>query len=80
MEDELIDTLYSQLYHAVVDSVVNETRNSERVNPLLWVGHNLERLEDRVTNICERVIFVATGRLGEIATHDTAYFYQVSNA
>jgi phosphate transport system protein len=28
---------------------------------LLWVCHNLERITERATNICERVVFVATG-------------------
>jgi phosphate transport system protein len=28
---------------------------------LLWVTHNLERLADRVTNICERTIFLVRG-------------------
>ena len=79
-EDSLVDALYSQLYFEVLDSVVDDPRNIERVNHVLWVGHNLERVADRVTNICERVIFVATGRLGEISTHYTAFIYQVSNA
>ena len=38
----------------------------DRATWLLWVGHNLERIGDRVTNICERVIYTATGELVEI--------------
>jgi phosphate transport system protein len=34
---------------------------------LLWAAHNLERVADRVQNICERVIFVATGRMQEFS-------------
>ena len=37
-----------------------------RATHLLWVAHNLERIADRVTNICERVIFRTTGRMDEI--------------
>jgi phosphate transport system protein len=33
---------------------------------LLFCAHNVERVADRVTNICERVIFVSTGRMEEI--------------
>jgi phosphate transport system protein len=36
----------------------------------MWVAHNLERLADRVTNICERTIFVTTGELREISPSD----------
>jgi len=32
----------------------------------MWVGHNLERLADRVTNICERTVFISTGELMEL--------------
>jgi len=37
---------------------------------LIWVIHNLERLADRVTNICERTVFVATGELLELDASD----------
>jgi len=30
---------------------------------LIWVSHNLERIADRVTNICERIIFMVTGEI-----------------
>jgi phosphate uptake regulator len=33
---------------------------------LLWVGHNLEQIPDRVTNICQRIDFAKTGELTEI--------------
>ena len=28
---------------------------------MLWMAHNLERIGDRVTNICERILFMITG-------------------
>jgi phosphate transport system protein len=37
-----------------------------RITYLIWTSHNLERIADRVTNICERVIFMVTGKLEEI--------------
>jgi phosphate transport system protein len=37
---------------------------------LLWAAHNLERAADRVTNICERVIFTATGKIVEMDVKD----------
>jgi phosphate transport system protein len=79
-EVSLVDELYLQLYNEVLDSVVDDPRTIERVNSILWVGHNLERVADRVTNICERVIFVATGKLGDAATQFTAFRYPVYDA
>jgi phosphate transport system protein len=79
-EDNLVDELYIKLYNEVLDSVVEDPRNIKRANSILWVGHNLERVADRVTNICERVIFVATGKLGDAATQFTAFKNPVYNA
>jgi phosphate transport system protein len=40
------------------------------------VGHNLERVADRVTNICERTIFIATGEMGEIKSTNDEFWKQ----
>jgi phosphate transport system protein len=61
LEDDLIDDCYSRLYNEAVQTVLADPRNIERANYVLWAAHNLERLGDRVTNVCERVIYIATG-------------------
>ena len=33
---------------------------------LLWVAHNIERIADRATNLCERAIFISTGQLADL--------------
>ncbi len=60
-EDDLIDKCYSELYREAVHGVLVDPRNIERANYVIWAAHNLERLGDRVTNICERVIYIVTG-------------------
>jgi phosphate transport system protein len=62
-EDDLIDALYEQLYFEMMDFVAEQPEHIERANYVLWVGHNLERMADRVTNICERTVFIKTGEL-----------------
>jgi len=69
-EDDEVDALYNQIYHELMLFVIQDARSIERANWLLWVAHNLERLSDRVTNICERTIFVATGEMKEIDISD----------
>jgi phosphate transport system protein len=64
-EDDLIDALYEQLYFEMMDFVAERPDNIERANYVLWVAHNLERMADRVTNICERTVFIKTGELAE---------------
>ena len=65
-EDDEVDGLYTQVYNELMMFVIQDPRTIERANWLLWVAHNLERLADRVTNICERTIFIATGEIKEI--------------
>ena len=60
-EDDIIDECYARLYQEAVQSVLDDPRNIERANYVIWAAHNLERLGDRVTNICERVIYIAKG-------------------
>ena len=33
---------------------------------MIWAAHNVERIADRVTNICERTIFLAPGRMPQV--------------
>ena len=42
----------------------------DQSNLLIWAAHNLERMADRVTNICERAIYVATGEMKELDVTD----------
>jgi phosphate transport system protein len=44
---------------------VQDKKSIARAMYLLWVAHNLERSADRVTNLCERIIFAVTGELGD---------------
>ena len=65
-QDDEVDDLYNQVYRELMMFVIQDPKTIERANWLLWVAHNLERVADRVTNICERTIFTATGEMKEI--------------
>ena len=69
-EDDKVDALYNQIYRELVTIMLSNPTTIDRANLLMWVAHNLERLADRVTNICERTIFVATGELNELDSSD----------
>ncbi|MEA3408520.1 MAG: phosphate signaling complex protein PhoU [Chloroflexota bacterium] len=69
-EDDEVDGLYNQVYRELVTFILTDPQGTaEQANLLLWVAHNLERTADRATNICERVIFTATGGMKELDTH-----------
>lgn len=70
-EDDEVDELYIQVYRELITYIMADPSTIERANFLLWAAHNLERLADRVTNICERTIFVASGEIREFdSTYD----------
>ncbi len=62
-EDDVVDSYYSNLYEASIQRMIADPRMMQRIHYLLWVAHSLERSADRVTNICERTIYVETGEL-----------------
>jgi phosphate transport system protein len=67
-EDDEVDALYEQIYRELMTFVIADPKVIERANMLLWASHNLERMADRVTNICERTVFVVTGEIKELQT------------
>ena len=65
-EDDMIDHLYDQVFRELLIFMAEDPKTITRATRLIWVAHNLERAADRVTNICERVVFVVTGKMEEI--------------
>ena len=66
IEDDEIDNLYDQIFRELISFMVEDPRTITRATRLIWVAHNLERSADRVTNICERVVYMVTGKMEEI--------------
>jgi phosphate transport system protein len=65
-EDDEVDSLYDQVFRELLVFMMEDPRTVTRATRLIWVAHNLERTADRVTNICERVVFTVTGKIEEI--------------
>jgi phosphate transport system protein len=61
LQDSEVDDLYNQIHRDLLALMITDPSNIERGSQLTWVAHNLERIGDRVTNICERTAFVITG-------------------
>jgi phosphate transport system protein len=70
LEDDQVDHLYNQVYRELVTIMFTDPSTIDQANLLMWAAHNLERLADRVTNICERTIYIATGEMKEIRDSD----------
>ena len=65
-EDDEVDDLHDQVYRELLTYMISDPTTINRATRLLWVAHNLERIADRVTNICERVVYMVTGRMEEM--------------
>ena len=65
-EDDDIDNLYDQVFRELLTFMLEDPKTIARATRLIWAAHNLERSADRVTNICERVVFIVTGKMEEI--------------
>jgi phosphate transport system protein len=64
-QDDEIDRLYDQIYRELLTYMLSDPTTIDRATWLLWAAHNLERMGDRVQNICERAIYEVTGRMSE---------------
>ena len=80
IQDDEVDALYNQVYRELMTFVIQDAKTMERANWLLWVAHNLERVADRVTNICERTVFIVTGEMTEIKSTDDEFWHQQNTA
>ena len=65
-EDDEVDNLYNQVFRELLTFMIEDPKTITRATRLIWVAHNLERSADRVTNICERIVFTVTGKMEEI--------------
>ena len=65
-EDDIVDDLYNKVFQELLSFMTADPSTVTRATRLIWVAHDLERSADRVTNICERVVFVVTGKMEEI--------------
>ena len=65
LRDDEVDALYNRVHRDLINMILEDPTLIDRSNYLLWAAHNLERAADRVTNICERIIFTVTGEFIE---------------
>lgn len=64
--DDRVDALYDEFYHEMLQRMISDPSLIMRATYLIWVSHNLERIADRATNICERVVYLVTGHMEEL--------------
>ena len=64
--DNAVDNLYDQVFRELLTFMMADPKTVNRATRFIWIAHNLERAADRATNICERVVYMVTGKMAEI--------------
>ena len=59
--DKAVNVLYDRIVRGLMAAMSTDHNALLADTYLLWMAHGLERIADRATNICERVVFIATG-------------------
>ncbi|MDR4505809.1 MAG: phosphate signaling complex protein PhoU [Candidatus Scalindua sp.] len=65
-EDDKVDEIYEHVYRELLKIMIEDPKTITRATYLIWAAHNLERIADRVTNICERIVYLVTGKMEEM--------------
>jgi phosphate transport system protein len=66
IRDDDVDDLYDQIFRELLTYMMADPTVINRATHLLWAAHNIERIADRVTNICEQVVYTVTGEYEEL--------------
>jgi phosphate transport system protein len=64
--DDAIDQDYKAIFPHLFNVMTTDPASVPAATGLLFVAHDLERIGDRVTNICEDVIYAVTGEIEEL--------------
>lgn len=72
-QDHQVDELHNRVYRELLSLITSDPNTTDRATFLLWVVHNLERVGDRATNICERVVYNVTGEIVELDVQEGEY-------
>ena len=76
-EDDRVDELFNQIYDGLVEEMMNKKKRISLASQLQWAAHHIERMADRVVNICERTIFIATGEMDELEESDDEWVVDI---
>jgi phosphate transport system protein len=64
--DDDVDELYHRIFDETLDLMRQHPGNVDAGARILFAAHYLERVGDRVTNIAEDVVFLATGHVEDL--------------
>lgn len=76
-EDDVVDELFNRIYQGLVEEMIENHDMVALASQLQWAAHHVERMADRVVNICERTIFVVSGVMNELEESDDEWMVKL---
>lgn len=64
--DDIVDKLFSTIFRDLIEVMTKNGTAISQGTHLLLVAQYLERIADHVTNICEWIIYMATGKMTDL--------------
>lgn len=65
-KDDVVDGQYRSIFNTILELMARDSASVPLAASLLFIAHDLERIGDRVTNICEDVIYMVSGQIEEL--------------
>jgi len=65
-QDDEVDRLYHKTFEETLNVMRADPANVDPGTRILFAAHYLERIGDRVTNIAEDIVFLATGQIEDL--------------
>ena len=66
LKDDEIDHQYKAIFADLLERMSKDATTVPTATALLFIAHDLERIGDRVTNICEDIIYMVSGEIEEL--------------
>ena len=65
-QDDDVDALYHETFDKVLELMRKDPANVDPGARILFAAHYLERIGDRVTNVAEDIVFLASGEVEDL--------------
>ena len=69
--DDEVDALHNQVFRELIAYMLEDPSTIPGATKLIWASHAVERFADRATNIAERTLFIASGKLEDLTSEAT---------
>ena len=66
--DDEADALHNQIFRELITYMLEDPSTIRRATNLIRASHAVERCADRATNIAERTLFIASGKLEDLTS------------